>query len=399
MKQTICIAGQNDIAVNVLEFCLEKFQNDRSISFACILTKGDKGVNGWQRSLKWYCDNKNVKIVQLEDVYNIENLLFLSVQFDRIIKTDKFRTDKLFNIHFSLLPQYKGMYPTVLPILHDQEMTGVTLHRIRDGIDTGEIIAQKKFRIDEEDTSLDIYRKDSIYGAELVNSYLERLLNNDYICVPQSSQHSTYYSRETIDYSNLSLNIRATAHQIKNQVRAFAFRPYQLLEFNGVSVIQCKVTNEVSRHKPGSIIEEDKIFFKISTMDYNVILYKDVLQELFDAIKNADNEAAKKFCMSKAVINDKDEHGWSPLIVAVYYNNLEMVNYLLDQGADIHVCNNNGTNLLMYAKDAYKNTGENRLFRLLKSKGLDEFQKDFFGNDLLYYIKKDGISIDELLYK
>lgn len=91
-----------------------------------------------------------MQIISLEEAYSIENLLLLSVEFDRIVQISKFLSDKIFNIHFSLLSKYKGMYSSVLPILHGERKTGVTLHRIRHGIDTGEIIAQEEVDIEEK---------------------------------------------------------------------------------------------------------------------------------------------------------------------------------------------------------------------------------------------------------
>ena len=94
MQQTICIAAKNNIAVNVLEYCLEKYQNHNNIEIVCIPTEGDKGVNGWQRSLRWYCEQHHVNMVSLTEIYEVENLLFLSVEFDKIIDVKKFRSNK-----------------------------------------------------------------------------------------------------------------------------------------------------------------------------------------------------------------------------------------------------------------------------------------------------------------
>lgn len=397
MQQTICIAGKNNISVNVLEYCLKAYQFERDIEIVCIPVEGDKGINSWQRSLKWYCEQHHVKIVSLAEVYEIKNLLFLSVEFDKIINIKKFRTDKLFNIHFSLLPKYKGMYPSVLPILFGERETGVTLHRIREGIDTGEIIDQEKIEIRIEDSSLDVYQKLNSTGAEVVIRNIKDLLAGDYICKRQKSIESTYFSPQTIDYTNLQLNVRCTAFQICNQVRAFAFRPYQLLTFGGSRLIAGEITKTISTKRSGTVLGENDICFNVSTIDYDVVLYKDVLYKLFNAIKNYDNNSAIFYCSCSKIINDKDEHGWTPLIVATYHNNKKMVEWLVENGADIHAVNNNGTNLLMYAKEAYKETGDNSLFHFYHTKGLQEDMKDYSGKDLYYYLDEDGIQLTELL--
>ena len=58
-----------------------------------------------------------------------------------IIKTKNFKSNKLFNLHFSLLPSYKGMHTSAFPILNGEKYSGVTIHKIDNGIDTGDIIA------------------------------------------------------------------------------------------------------------------------------------------------------------------------------------------------------------------------------------------------------------------
>ena len=127
--KTICIAGKNDIAVNILLYCIKFYYKCRIV---CVVNMNEPGINTWQKSLKWFAEKNGVEILSLNDVYEIEDLLFLSLEFDRIIRPEKFKSTLLYNIHFSMLPKYKWMHTSVLPILYCEENTGVTLHRIRD---------------------------------------------------------------------------------------------------------------------------------------------------------------------------------------------------------------------------------------------------------------------------
>lgn len=388
--KTICIAGKNDIAVDVLEYCLENYSDNKIV---CITNRNETGVNSWQKSLDWFAKKHKVEIVSLQDVYEINDLVFLSTEFDRIIRPEKFRSTELFNIHFSLLPKYKGCFPSVLPILNGEDYTGVTLHRMRSGIDTGEIIAQRKVDIEDEDTSYDLYLKLISEGTKLVEENIDDLLTGRYNCRPQEKRGSTYYSINEIDYSTLSLDVNKTAWQICNQVKAFAFRPYQLLEWNNIGLIGAEISDEVSIEKPGIVLEEDDISIKLATIDYNVILFKDVLTELFESIKSGDNNTAKHLCGCSSIINAKDKHGWSPLIVAVYNGNIEMAKYLVDNGADIRVKNNNGTNLLMYAKNNAVDTGDLRILEYVLSLGLDLLEQDYDGSSVIDYVRNEDVPV------
>ncbi|MCR5255648.1 MAG: ankyrin repeat domain-containing protein [Acetatifactor sp.] len=395
--KTICIAGKNDIAVDILSFCRENFRDYRLV---CVLNKSDIGENSWQKSLKWFAGKWNIEILSIEQVYAIKDLVFISTEFDMIVKTSDFLTTQLFNIHFSMLPKYKGCGTSVWPILNGDTYSGVTLHVIRDGIDTGEIIEQRQISIDEDDNSLKLYKKMIAAGTSLVIDNLKDLISGKYNCYPQSGNGSTYYGSRDIDYSGIALDVKRTAFQIKQQVKGYAFRPYQLLQWRDERYFDAFITEDVSTQKPGYIIEDNKVYTKIATIDYNVVLYKDVLDELLFSICVRDNDTAKLLCKSKSIVNEQNKKGWTPLTVAVYNNNFEMVNYLVKNGSDINVLNNNGTNLLMYAKDCYMNTGDATIFDFLIKYGLDPYKKDYREKSLYDYCMEAGIDrIGELCFE
>lgn len=135
--------------------------------------------------MKWFAEKRDVEIIELEDAYNIKDMIFLSLEFDQIIIPERFQTTELYNIHFSLLPKYRGCYTSILPILHDEKYTGVTLHKIRSGIDTGEIIAQEVVEIGANDTSLDLYKILIESGTKVVRENLLKLINNTFTTIPQ----------------------------------------------------------------------------------------------------------------------------------------------------------------------------------------------------------------------
>lgn len=60
--------------------------------------------------------------ITLEQAYEIENLIFISCEFDQLIKPEKFNSPFLYNIHFSLLPAYKGMYTSALPLYNGEKL-------------------------------------------------------------------------------------------------------------------------------------------------------------------------------------------------------------------------------------------------------------------------------------
>lgn len=388
--KTICIAGKNDIACMICGKALDMFLEREDIRVVASLTRGDDGTNGWQRSYRAFCEKNRVEVLTLEDLYEVKHLYFFSTEYDRIVKPDRFSDAKLFNIHFSLLPAYKGILPSVLPVLNGEQKSGVTLHVVRSGIDTGEIIDQEECDIEDEAFSIDFYNKLSGIGARLVTKWIPDIIEDRYECTPQPSKGSSYFGRGAVDYSKLSLNTNATAFQVRNQIRAFCFRPYQMLTWKDYKLLDCRITDCVSTQKPGTILFESKTELVVSTIDYDVVLYKDVLSDLLCAIEEGRNEQAKTLLSTKRLLRDYDKlHGWTPLIIAVYNNNKEMVEWLLSKGADINDKNYSGTNLLMYAKDCFLNTGDASIFKLLRKLGLSEYESDYSGKNLLDYLSEE----------
>lgn len=388
----ICIAGKNDIAVNILEYLILKGVDKSNIFVCCNRT--ETGLNSWQKSLRFFAKKYNIREIELIEAYEIENLIFISLEFDRIVRPEKFKTKKLFNIHFSLLPKYKGMYTSALPILNNESITGCTFHRIDSGIDTGEIIAQRSIIIDFEDTSRDIYSKYISNGTTLVKDVIDKYLEKDFECdsYPQNAYESSYFSKKTIDYSNLTINLNTTALSIHNQIRAFNFREYQLPCVFGKKIRCTDILNIRSTEKPGTILWMSDSVICISTIDYDTVLYVDMFDKVIEYCKNNDIENLKKIENISYYVNERTENGWTPLIIATYNGFYDIAMYLISKGADIKQVNNNGTNLLMYSKEAYCKTGNKKLFEFYLSKGLDPYKSDWRGLNLIDYCKRQKIT-------
>tara|TARA_B100000035_G_scaffold303283_1_gene301727 strand:+ start:312 stop:629 length:318 start_codon:yes stop_codon:yes gene_type:complete len=101
-KGTICIAGKNSIAVAGLYFIYEQFREHYNI--VVLPDVKDSGIDKWQPSLKKHAALLGLNLVSLSDVYEVEDLCFISLEYFELIKPEKFKDARLYNIHFSLLP-------------------------------------------------------------------------------------------------------------------------------------------------------------------------------------------------------------------------------------------------------------------------------------------------------
>ena len=378
----IVLAGKNDISVNAFFYVYKKIGKN----FYVVCNSTDTGEDGWQRSLKKAASDNGVKEISLAEAYDIATV-FISLEFDQLVRPDEFRKGRAYNIHFSLLPQYKGMYTSIWPLINNEKVSGVTLHEIDHGIDTGDVIDQIRFPLSENDRARDLYKKYLISGFELFKKNFECIIDGSAASKKQSKVGSSYYSKKSLDLPNIKIDLNQTAYSIVRQIYAFSFREYQIPCVYGRRVVEAEILDQKSTLKAGGVVAKEKSYLIISTVDYDLKLYFDGIDNL-NEFSNCTVERAKKLLLALSGINDRNEHGWSPIIVAAYNGNYEVVDFLLKNGADVNDMNVKGTSVLMYAKNYALKHKDRKVFDLLVRNGAYIEHRDFSGNRLLDYISE-----------
>lgn len=128
------------------------------------------------------------------------------------------------NIHGSLLPKYRGRTPHVWAIINNEKKTGITIHKIDEGCDTGDILDQKEVLIAPNDTSTDILNKFSLNYEVLIKKSLNKILRNEeLVFVTQNDDLATFFGKRTPEDGEIDWNWQK--ERIKNWVRAQAY-PY-----------------------------------------------------------------------------------------------------------------------------------------------------------------------------
>ena len=389
MKTTkICIAGKNNIAVDMLCHALKFFD---ATDVIVLTNKTDTGCDSWQKSLLKAARDKDIRIGELSDLYEMDELVFLSLEYDKLIKPELFSSKKLFNIHFSLLPKYKGHFTSAWPILNGEVKSGVTLHYIDDGIDTGPVVAQQAFEIDHNDTARDLYLKYLKFGTELVVSHFNRIIENDLIdSKVQPTIGASFYSVKSIDYNNIFIDTNKTANEIHNQLRAYTFREYQLPKLLGQSVTYSKIQSQKSTLNPGEILVETDYTLEIATVDNNLLVYKDVYPAVLECCRQGDINALKECSAYLLNIDTKNKLGWTPLMVAVYHKHIEVVKFLVESGAGVNEVNYKGTTVSMYTRNRVSMDSDSlAILRFLHYSGADFRVSDNTGKSLVDYFRDD----------
>ena len=88
-------------------------------------------------------------------------------------------------------------------------------------------------------------------------------------------------------------------------------------------------------------------------------------------------------------VNDRDAKGWSAIIVAAYYGRKDLIDFLLQNGANINDIDYCGTTVLMYAKDFAIKNHDSSFMSFLIEKGADPSLEDWSGRTLFDYITNE----------
>ena len=179
--------------------------------------------------VKEYAVEKNIKVYQPEKLRENKEIVDILkdinpdvicvVAYGKIIPKEILEIPKYgcVNVHPSLLPQYRGSAPIQWAILNGDKETGVTTMYLDEGMDSGDIILQKKTTIDKYETSGELWDRLSKIGAELLVETLEKIENKT---APRIKQPKEFTLAPMLEKSQAKIDWESkTAEEIKNLVR------------------------------------------------------------------------------------------------------------------------------------------------------------------------------------
>lgn len=158
------------------------------------------------------------------------------------------------NVHFSLLPKYRGAAPVNWAIVHGETMTGVTTIQMDAGLDTGAILMQRQAPIEDGETSITLMQKLGVVGADVLSATLTKY--HDLSPRPQLEVEATFAPIMKKEDGLISWMLGAK--DIANRVRGFQPFPTAFTYFEGKKLTLWSASpSEVSHtmKHPGEIIE------------------------------------------------------------------------------------------------------------------------------------------------
>ena len=125
------------------------------------------------------------------------------------------------NLHFSLLPAYRGAAPAQRALLNGEEITGVSVFQLEKGMDTGPIYTTRALSISPEWRSFELLQALAQLGPSVVGEALAMIAQNK----APSPQQGTASVAAKISKQDAQLNFNQSAQTLVNAIRAFTFEP------------------------------------------------------------------------------------------------------------------------------------------------------------------------------
>ena len=180
---------------------------------------------------------------------------------DNLIKAPK---NGAFNIHPSLLPNYRGPSPWFWTIYNEEKESGITLHYLTQEWDKGDIVAQIKFNLDQHETIGTYSCKVALYIPKLLNLFFDLSKKNT---LQFSKQSRGNYQRKP-STNIFKIDWSKTASQIKAHVQAAnPAYPCEAVILQGLYTIREVDITDIPSTKPGEILVKDRKLL-IGASDY-----------------------------------------------------------------------------------------------------------------------------------
>ncbi|WP_281991106.1 methionyl-tRNA formyltransferase [Aquimarina aggregata] len=283
----IIFMGTPDFAVDTLKTIVENKYN-----VVGVITAPDRPAGRGRKlkasAVKEYALTKHLNILQptnLKDPDFIKELEALKPNLNLVVAfrmLPKIVWDMpeygTFNLHASLLPDYRGAAPINWAVINGEQKTGVTTFFIDEKIDTGHIILQKEVAIDDNDTAGVLHDKLMTEGSLLVLQTLELIKENTFT-IKEQPKEAKFKTAYKLNRENTKIDWNDDINIINNLIRGLSPYPAAWCELQNNGITQnIKIYNaipltEVHNFEVGKIVIEDTMI-KVAVNNGYLIITK-----------------------------------------------------------------------------------------------------------------------------
>jgi methionyl-tRNA formyltransferase len=279
-KLRIVFMGTPEFAVGILDTIIKN-----NYDVVGVITAADKPAGRGQKlkysAVKEYALANNLNLLQptnLKDESFLAELKSLNANLQVVVAFRmlpevvwKMPTLGTFNLHASLLPNYRGAAPINWAIINGETKTGVTTFFIDDKIDTGAMILSKETTISSTENAGELHDRLMIIGSEAVVETLALIAKENVITTIQtdSSEIKTAYK---LNKDNCKIDFSKSGKEIHNLIRGLSPYPSAWCFFKdgteewNVKIYEAKLIEESHNYQVGNIITTKKEI-KIAVQD------------------------------------------------------------------------------------------------------------------------------------
>lgn len=266
---------------------LERIAQSRHKVLA-VVTRPDRKKGRFQQisapAVKESALKRGLTVFQPDDLANkefIDNLkslkadLFVVVSYGKILKKEILDIPLRFcvNLHGSLLPKYRGAAPVNWTIINGDDSTGVTVIKMNEKMDEGDIISKKEVQIFSYDTAESLFNRLAEEGSALLIETIEDIERGKAQFEKQNDKHATYVPK--LKKEDGLINWDKEAAVIENHIRGMQPWPGAYTYLNGKLIKICKVSiygPSDSGFKPGEIIGIEKDGILVNTKSGTIVI-------------------------------------------------------------------------------------------------------------------------------
>ena len=237
----------------IAKTCLESIVKSGKHEIIGVVTKIDKPAGRGNKLLetpvKTYAKSVGLDVYQFENfkqdgakvIRKLKPDVLVLVAFGVILSREVLDIALPINLHGSLLPLYRGPSPIQTAILRGEKETGITIMKMADEVDAGDILLQKKVKIEENDNSKTLFDKLAVVGGEALVEALDLIESGKAEFIQQEHKKATFTSILTKD--NARIDFADTAENVVNKIRAYNPNPvaYIIVEELRLKIYSAKV--------------------------------------------------------------------------------------------------------------------------------------------------------------
>ena len=176
------------------------------------------------------------------------------------------------NIHFSLLPKYRGASPIQSALLNGDKETGITFIEMSEKLDSGNIISTEKTKIFMDDNKVKLETRLTDMSIKKINNVLIELAKQNKSSIKQDDSNASY-CQKILKVDSIT-NFNDTSINIFNKFRAFIEWPGLAFYHNDtlIKIHGLEVLDQINTDKPGTIYKFDSTGLYLNTIDSVIVI-------------------------------------------------------------------------------------------------------------------------------